>query len=234
MRAEAVFFDVGSTLIYPEPPVAEVYAGALRRAGIPAETAAMAESFRAAWSRRYRDAARETAPYGSTEEQARAWWRRIVWESFEPFGRPGGFESLFDELWSHFARGEAWRLYEDVGPVLDGLKARGKPCGVISNWDARLTGVLRELGLLSRLEWVVASFEVGVEKPHRGIFEEALARAGLPAGRVVHVGDSYEDDYLGARAAGLGAIWLDRAGAGPPGPQVTRVTSLTEAARLIL
>jgi len=58
----------------------------------------------------------------------------------------------------------------------------------------------------------VASAAVGVEKPDRRIFDLALARAGVPAHRVVHVGDDYEADVLGAQGAGIDAIHLVRDG----------------------
>jgi putative hydrolase of the HAD superfamily len=92
------------------------------------------------------------------------------------------------------------------------LRRRGKGVGLISNWDVRLEEVLADLGLLERFDWVVISAVVGVQKPDAAIFEHALRRCSLPAGRVIHVGDSYEDDVLGARRAGLRALWLRRDG----------------------
>jgi putative hydrolase of the HAD superfamily len=44
----------------------------------------------------------------------------------------------------------------------------------------------------------------------------------------VYVGDNYELDYLGARGAGLKAVWLDRAGLGRPGEPIERISTLDE------
>ena len=39
-------------------------------------------------------------------------------------------------------------------------------------------------------------------KPHRELFDKALEVSGCNADEVLHIGDSYGSDVLGARAAG--------------------------------
>ena len=85
----------------------------------------------------------------------------------------------------------------------------------VSNWDAGLAGVLQEVGLLSLLDGVVSSAQVGAAKPDPAIFRAALARAGVAAAHAVHVGDSPAEDVLGARAVGIRAVLLHRDPAAP-------------------
>jgi FMN phosphatase YigB (HAD superfamily) len=54
----------------------------------------------------------------------------------------------------------------------------------------------------------------GVTKPNPGIFNEALRRAGVRPDQVIHVGDSYEEAYLGATPLGITCFLLDRNGVG--------------------
>ncbi len=140
---------------------------------------------------------------GERPAQDKAWWRSVVRECFRPYGRPDAFEETFEGLWQHFARGAAWRIYDDVLPAFGALRARGKRLGLISNWDARLDGILDDLGLAERLDCVVISHHVGAQKPDPAIFRRAAELCGIAPGRALHVGDSYEDDVLGARAAGM-------------------------------
>jgi len=56
-----------------------------------------------------------------------------------------------------------------------------------------------------RLTDVVASTDVGACKPDPRIFSEVVHRAGVPASKVLHVGDSWVWDVEGARACGMGA-----------------------------
>ena len=50
---------------------------------------------------------------------------------------------------------------------------------------------------------VVASAEVGIRKPSPEIFHHTLRLLGIPPDHALYVGDTYEDDYLGARSAGI-------------------------------
>jgi putative hydrolase of the HAD superfamily len=59
---------------------------------------------------------------------------------------------------------------------------------------------------------VWASAYAGCNKPHPGIFFQALVQMGLSAGRTLYVGDSYAHDVVGARNAGLDVVLLDRKG----------------------
>jgi putative hydrolase of the HAD superfamily len=63
---------------------------------------------------------------------------------------------------------------------------------------------------------VVVSAELGVGKPEPEIFEAALDRLGAAPGEAAMVGDTIDRDIAGATAAGLAAIWLNRAGRPAP------------------
>jgi putative hydrolase of the HAD superfamily len=225
MPVEAVFFDAGNTLIYPHPSVGEVYAAALAKGGIAADGEEMERRFRLS----FRDLQSERGDLSPME-----WWRRIVRRSFEPFGRLERFDEAFRRLWDYFGRPEAWRIYDDVLPTLDALDARGVRIGLISNWDWRLRPMLAGMGLLRRMRWTVISCEAGAEKPDRAIFRRALGLSGLAPGDLIHVGDSLEDDALGAARAGLQGFWLCRDSAPGPAPEGVRtLRSLAELPGLL-
>jgi putative hydrolase of the HAD superfamily len=206
-----VFFDAAGTIIHAEPSVQAMYARALRGRGVEVDPGRVGERFFSAWDR-MREEAHGRPPYGTTAEGARQWWREVVRRTYEPWEDEVEVDGIFEELWEYFARPEAWRVYGDVRPCLDALDGRGVRLGLISNWDVRLPRVLRGLGLWERFEVRVISFEVGAEKPDGRIFREALRRAHLEPEQALHVGDSREGDLLGARRAGMEALWLRRGG----------------------
>jgi putative hydrolase of the HAD superfamily len=77
---------------------------------------------------------------------------------------------------------------------------------------------LHASGLSDHFNVVVVSGDLGVAKPDRAIFEHVLAELDTDPRRAVMIGDSIIKDVEGARAAGLGAIWVNRGGApAPPG-----------------
>lgn len=103
-------------------------------------------------------------------------------------------------------------LHPEVPAALDRLAARW-PLLALSNGNA-------ELGATGVARWFVGSLsarEAGVAKPAPAIFAAACARLGAAPGRVLHAGDDWHSDVLGARRAGLRAAWLQRPG-GPSLP----------------
>jgi putative hydrolase of the HAD superfamily len=63
--------------------------------------------------------------------------------------------------------------------------------------------LLSALGIADRLAPVVISGDVGYVKPHPKLFQIALDGLGVPAGRVLFVGDSWASDMVGGHAAGM-------------------------------
>ena len=63
---------------------------------------------------------------------------------------------------------------------------------------------------------ILVSGELGVGKPDPRIFDRALAMLDVPPRQAVHVGDSLEADVAGARASGIGAVWVNRSGVPAP------------------
>jgi HAD superfamily hydrolase (TIGR01549 family) len=98
--------------------------------------------------------------------------------------------------------------FDDARPLLDGLRRRGVPSAVVSNWDYALATVLDELGLAADV--IVTSAQTGSAKPDPGIFRVALERLGVPPARALHVGDTPGTDAVGAQAAGIDVRIVDR------------------------
>lgn len=92
------------------------------------------------------------------------------------------------------------------------VRASGLRAAAISNSNGSVRAVLDTVGLVSHLDFVLDSGEVGVEKPDPRIFELALARAGVAPGEAAYIGDLYTIDARGAGAAGLRAVLLDPGG----------------------
>jgi putative hydrolase of the HAD superfamily len=172
------------------------------------------------------DAARERGEerWGGPGGEA-GFWRRFV---AAVYARVGGGEmpdSLLASLVAHFHEELHWTLYPEVPGVLASLRTMGLRLAVVSNWDSSLPSLLARLGIGDAFDDVIVSAVVGASKPDRGIFAEALRRAGAAPGAVLHVGDSLVDDYHGARAAGLHALLVDRAGRVPEGYETIRSLS---------
>ncbi len=68
------------------------------------------------------------------------------------------------------------------------------------------------MGIAPLFVQVVTSVEHGRRKPDPCIFRDALAGLGVSRQRALFIGDSLEDDYRGAAAAGLRCVLIDSDG----------------------
>jgi len=220
---EAVFFDFGGTLAYGEPDADAMYSSVLGRFGIqrsPSEIKVVTEKM--------------TSQMGGlppkSPEAERQFWRQYDTEVAHRLGyslKPGLSAAL----------GHAFRyetriiLYPDVMPTLEALERQAVRLGIISNANFELLERLDALSLTKRFDSIIYSATVGANKPDRRIFQDALDSLHVPATAAAHIGDSYEADFLGAKAAGLLAVWLDRKNEG--GRAALTVSSLLDLLPLI-
>jgi putative hydrolase of the HAD superfamily len=123
--------------------------------------------------------------------------------------------------------------YPDAAPALAALRAAGLRLAVVSNWDCSLPQVLAGLGLAGALDTIAVSARVGALKPDPAIFQAALVELRCDPDEALFVGDSLETDVLGAQAAGLRALLLERGTAGADGSDVERISSLADLTELV-
>jgi putative hydrolase of the HAD superfamily len=145
-------------------------------------------------------------------------------------GRGPGVIRVAERIYEQWAANHHFEMYDDVAPVLKALAARGFLLGVISNSHRSLESFADHFKLDALITAAVSSAEHGYMKPHRSIFETALARAGVAPENALMVGDSLKADIEGAIAAGMRAILLRRSGDVPVGlpSGVKVIRSLTE------
>jgi HAD superfamily hydrolase (TIGR01509 family) len=199
-----VLFDALGTLIGIEPPWPRLVELLARRHGI-AITLAEAVSALRAEMRYYREhciEAGDPASLAELRDRCAGVLAAGLGEAVTGLERPALTQTLLDAL--RFAP------YPEVAGVLAGLRSRGARLVVLSNWDISLHDVLAATGLERLVDVALCSAEAGFAKPAPELFQAALARVGESPARAVHVGDSYAEDVIGARAAGIEPVLLTR------------------------
>jgi len=96
---------------------------------------------------------------------------------------------------------------EPVIALCDVLRTRGFRLGIVSNWDHRLTEILRQNGILDLFEVVITAYEFA--KPSPQPFLEALDDMECAPKDALHVGASFAIDVIGSQRAGLRSILYD-------------------------
>jgi putative hydrolase of the HAD superfamily len=116
---------------------------------------------------------------------------------------------------------DARRAVPGAAELLSRVHARARVGIVSNNLLDEQQEKLRLCGLDAFVDAVVVSEEAGVSKPDPAIFRIALDRLECEPYEAVMVGDSWDADIAGARAAGIRAIWLNRRGGMAPGGDAT-------------
>lgn len=216
----AVLFDAVGTLIYPDPPVVEVYFHAGRKFGSKLERDDIAARFQRAFhaeERADRFPSRSTTDgptlqrRPTSEKRERQRWRRIVESVFSDVRSDEG--QLFATLWEHFAFSSNWSVFADVPTTLTRLEQQGLVVGIASNFDRRLMKISEDLPPLAACTHVLCSSLIGYPKPSPEFFRAAENELKLSPGEILLAGDDWENDHVGARAAGWQAIHLNRSSA---------------------
>jgi len=99
-------------------------------------------------------------------------------------------------------------FYLDALPCLRELRARGYRIGLAGNQPIAAEAQLRSLGLPADI--VASSAGWGVEKPAPEFFARIAAAACVPASSIAYVGDRLDNDVLPAAAAGMVAVFVRR------------------------
>jgi putative hydrolase of the HAD superfamily len=215
---KAVLFDAGNTLLFLDYDRMAAAVGAVL--GLPLDPVRLAGAAG--------DASRAAERVrGKDRDRARVHLETLFTAVGVPPARMdearGCLERLHREsnLWCRLAAG--------TREALDRLRAGGLRLGVVSNADGRVEEALVAAGLRDCFDVVLDSALVGVEKPDPAIFRAAIDALAVAPAEALYVGDLYDVDVVGARAAGIEAVLLvpDTA---VPGPDCRRFASLAALA----
>lgn len=111
-------------------------------------------------------------------------------------------------LWAENPRVNLWRKpISGMVELARELGRRGVTVAVLSNSEGGLAELLADIGIADAFAAIIDSGRVGFEKPDRRIFDYALEAVGAAGAEAIHIGDSWDADIVGARAAGWRAIW---------------------------
>jgi|SRR5579863_2857445 len=215
MPLNAVFFDVGNTLLFPSR---EKMLRPLHEQGVFPTEDLLRETERR--TKREFDVLEE-----NDSSVDHGFWRIYYSHLLDELGLPD--ESICQDLVTRTRISANWC---DIRPgTREALLRLTKKyrLAVISNADGKIAEVLARSGIKDCFESITDSGIVGYEKPHPAIFEAALNSLEVGPRESLYVGDVYSVDYLGATRSGMQGVLFDVVGA-YKGNGMARVESLEQ------
>jgi 2-haloacid dehalogenase len=143
-------------------------------------------------------------------------YRQVLADVVRGFGDRLGFFVSDSEAESLPESLQHWLPFPDAGAALTRLATRYK-LAIISNTDDDLFAASARR-LQVEFDEVITAEQAKAYKPSVGPFRLALERLGLPASRVLHVGQSVYHDVVPATSLGMATVLVYRRGFGATRP----------------
>ena len=223
MRLRTLFLDAGGVLVIPNW---QRVSDALLRHGVEAPASVLAAAEHPA--KRELDTADRIR---TTTDDKRGWVYFHLVLAHAGIARSPATDAALLELRTYHDTHNLWEAVPaDVPESLPRFRRLGLRLVVVSNANGTVRAKLERLGLASFFEVILDSQEEGVEKPDPRLFERALVRSGAAREETLHAGDLYEVDVVGARAAGIAPVLVDRGGLYPDAdcPRVATLVDLAD------
>jgi N-acetyl-D-muramate 6-phosphate phosphatase len=147
-------------------------------------------------------------PYAQLRPMVGSGARGMVGRAFDSAPGDAEFESLRDEFLSRYEERMAHetRVFASMAPVLERLRSRGMPWGIVTNKATRFSEPLvAAMGLHTDAATLVCGDTTPHAKPHPAPLLEAARRMGFAAADCFYVGDDLRDVQAG-RAAGMTTV----------------------------
>jgi 2-haloacid dehalogenase len=135
-------------------------------------------------------------------------YREVLNSVVREFGKQFGFEPSTQEVRSLAESLKDWTPWPDTVEALRLLASRFQ-LAILSNVDDDLFAATRPQ-LAVEFSQIITAQQAQAYKPALKIFELALSRVGVPAHRVLHVGQSIYHDVIPAQSLGLATVWVNR------------------------
>jgi putative hydrolase of the HAD superfamily len=217
----AITFDFGQTLVELDY---ELLARRVAERGVTLSVAKARADTPAAWQA-YAEAKRR----GQMQEQA---WRTFMRTLLASTGTSAA--PLAAWLWQEQPRHNLWRKpVRGMFELVAELDRAGHVLAIVTNSEGKASELAVELGLMPHLRLVADSGLLGVEKPDPAIFLWTAQKLGVLAHELIHVGDSWEADVLGALGVGARAVWFGSEADRPLPERVACAASAVELGRIL-
>jgi len=218
----AVLFDWGDTL-FESPHAPTVILDAARARGIPLQRESATRLWNELW-----DAGKTAEEHAKGRDLSREAHRRVWMDLFSRANAtvPG----LDGVLYERVMDPAGWVTYPDTEPTLRALRDRGLKVGIVSNTAHDLRPFFAAKGLAGLVDAYALSYEIGLQKPARGIFDAAIRMLGTSPAETLMVGDDPVSDG-GAGAAGLALYILPPHAAPGTARGLRRVIELVDRSR---
>lgn len=211
-RFRLITFDVTDTVLkFTKPPVLQ-YKETAEKFGI---TSLNEQQLLASFKPCFMALSQKYPNYGSGSDiDWTIWWTQLVADVLNKSSSAPLDANVVHEvgqcLVNMYETEKCWQKFECAEEIVTKIQNSQKCVGVITNSDPRVKRVLKNVHL-TQFQFVLTSYEMGVMKPQKEIFDAALKRSEvkwLEPQEALHIGNKYDVDVVGAQNAGWTGVLI--------------------------
>ena len=210
MNIKAIFFDMDNTLVHlPDFSSENFFKETLKDLGILVEIGQIRQAYQSleGWVKE------NLTDYTHWKRETFVEWNRLLLENIGVQGDLKALAEKSEDRWQNLPQEVGEELYPEAREVLNSFSKTSLLLGVVSNRRSESIRKSVENHEISHyFQCLVSPQDANAPrgKLDRQMWELALRIVGVDASESVHVGDSYTQDVVGARQAGLLPIIIDR------------------------
>jgi putative hydrolase of the HAD superfamily len=204
---KGIAFDLFGTLVLQErfsfEQCIDALCSSLRNSGFPIERETFVPAYRQV-NRRFMD----QATADGRETHNRLW----VAGALQALGHAvvptdARVEQAVESYFEPFIR--SCQLIPGTYEMLESVAGRYR-LGVVSNFThpPAVEQILERVVLRGFFDEILISGQLGIRKPHPGVFAELTKRLALAPAEILFVGDELQTDICGAQEAGMRTVWM--------------------------
>lgn len=206
MKKIFVFFDLVGTLIYPDPPVLDVYHRYGQKYGSALHKNEIQTRFKTAFHQHFTKSKQKQTVTSEDIEIKR--WKSVINQVFNDV--PDQKEKIFNELWSYFSKADSWGIYTETSDYIQKFLDRNIFVGIASNFDQRIVKICKTHFPAIDKDRIYYSTEIGYAKPDPRFYKTIEQQINIPSAEFIMIGDDIENDILAAEQAGWFPVHNDK------------------------
>ncbi|RZF42691.1 hypothetical protein LSTR_LSTR001486 [Laodelphax striatellus] len=214
-KFKLVTLDIFGTILRLQSDVGHQYSKAANKFDVHVKPDVLSRNFKDVWV----EMNQKYPIYGVQSFGWKKWWETLIEKTFlksisAELSRET-VDNISQYLFEMYKKPENWELCDGADDFINNMLDRNIPLVVLSNFDARLEDLLLKMKIRHYFRFVIASYNVGVQKPDAAIFqlvEEKLKQyqdlVHIKKNEILHIGDSPELDFISATNVGWNSFLI--------------------------
>ena len=213
---EGIVLDIDGTIVSLSKGVGEIYCELLRERGVVTDPTHLQEIVGRVWGVFQPEYLNTRDQNRTTHDREKETWLSFVRQILHQAGLSCAHDAqLIESIYNAFATSRFRRVEPGVESFLRAAQGAGLRTYAATNNDVRSKAVLEAMGLKALFSGVYVAGDIGWKKPSHNYYHALREQIGVPAEKLLHIGNDQHLDVRVPIECGWRAALYDSKSPGP-------------------